>query len=150
MEETIRLIGQLKLSGFNLEGSVAFPILGDGVLLTIGLSGDLEIHDSQMETLDWFYQSIELLYPQIVYAIFDYYKSVLPNYHLNLGDHASELMPPISNSEEIWKYVTEPGVFIFLEDEGGNLLLEYESSFDVEHGFRVVFENRKLIGIGID
>jgi hypothetical protein len=150
MEEIEKLIEQLELSGFDLEGEVKFPVFGESILLTIALSGEGEVQASQKDTLDWFYQSIESLYPSIEKAIFEYYKSVMPEYHLGLGELSNELMPPISSQEKVWKYVSEPGIFIFPEDEGGNLHLEFECSFDVEHGFRVVFENRQLKYVGID
>jgi len=150
MEAIETLIRQLELNEHDLEGEVCFPKLGDNVLLTIALSGGVAVHPSQKHTLDWFYRSIEILYPTIEKAIFEYYVAVLPDYHFGLGDCANELMPQLSSQEDIWNYVTDPGIFIFPEDEGGELHLEYECSFDVEHGLRVVFEGHKLKGVGID
>ncbi|WP_430459186.1 DUF6985 domain-containing protein [Shewanella baltica] len=45
---------------------------------------------------------------------------------------------------------TEPGVFIFPEDEGGETHIEYECTFDIEHGLRVIFKNGRLIKVGLE
>lgn len=59
-------------------------------------------------------------------------------------------MPKLFAPNEVWNYITEPGVFMFPEDEGGELHLEYECTFDVEHGLRVVIKNGKILRVGLE
>ena len=150
MDPIKSILEKLETDGMDLEGETSFPVLGDNVLVTIALSGSNEPHSSQVDTLNWFHNSIQSLYPEIEKTIYDYYMASLPNYHIGLGELSSELMPSLKDKSEVWKYVTEPGIYIFPENEGGDLHLEYECTFDVDHGLRVKFVDRKLSGVGID
>ncbi|MFB2648578.1 DUF6985 domain-containing protein [Shewanella mangrovisoli] len=150
MEVAEKIIDQLELTGHDLEGEISFPALGESVLFTIGLSGSGEIEQSHKDSINWLYNNIELELPKIEEAIFLYYQRVLPDYHLGLGEYADELMPKLSAPNEVWNYVTEPGVFMLPEDEGGELHLEYECTFDVEHGLRVVIKNGKILRVGLE
>lgn len=142
------LLNKLERDDMDLEGEVSFPALGENVLLTIALEDD-QPSPYQVDTLKWFFDSIKCLLPEIEQAIYEYYIKVQPDYHIGLGELSEELMPTLSNKNEIWNHITEPGIFIFPESEGGELHLEYECSFDTENGLRVKFNNRKLIGVGI-
>jgi hypothetical protein len=150
MDVADNIIDQLEMVGHDLEGEVTFPVLGENVLFTLGLSGSGAIEPSHKESIDWLYKNISDVFPSIEEAIFEYYLSVLPDYHLGLGEYAEELMPRIKNSRDVWNHVTEPGVFIFPEDEGGETHIEYECTFDIEHGLRVIFKNGKLIKVGLE
>jgi hypothetical protein len=90
------------------------------------------------------------LFPIIEKAVFDYYISVLPDYHLGLEGYAEELMLKLKQPAEVWNHVTDPGVFIFPEDEGGETYIKFECTFDDEHGLRVIFSNGKLIKVGLE
>lgn len=150
MDVADNIIDQLEMVGHDLEGEVTFPVLGENVLFTLGLSGSGVIEPSHKESIDWLYKNISDVFLSIEEAIFEYYLSVLPDYHLGLGEYAEELMPRIKNSRDVWNHVTEPGVFIFSEDEGGETHIEYECTFDIEHGLRVIFKNGKLIKVGLE
>lgn len=149
MDVADKIIEQLTRGGADLEGEVAFPILGDNVLFTVGLSDTGNVEPLHKESINWLYRHISDLFPNIEQAIFDYYLAVLPDYHLGLGEYAVELMPHLKSAEEIWNHVTEPGVFIFPEEEGGEVHIEYECRFDIEHGLRVIFKNEKLLRVGL-
>ncbi|MFW1331625.1 DUF6985 domain-containing protein [Vibrio parahaemolyticus] len=143
------LIEQLELTGNDLEGEVEFPVLGNNVLFTIGLSEASEVEPSHRESITWLYNNISNVFPEIERAVFEYYQSVLPDYHLGLGDYADQLMPNIKESSDVWCYVTDPGVFIFPKVEGGEIHIEFECTFDAEHGLRVVFKEEKLLRVGL-
>jgi len=150
MDVADNIIDQLEMVGHDLEGEVTFPILGENVLFTLGLSGTGVVETLHKESIDWLYKNITDVFPVMEKAIFDYYISVLPDYHLGLEEYAEELMPYLKEPSEIWSHVTEPGVFIFPEDEGGETHIEYECTFDVEHGLRVIFKNGNLVKVGLE
>ena len=150
MEVADKIIAQLELVNHDLEGEISFPVLGEHVLFALGLSGTGAIEQSHKDSINWLYNNIEREHLSIENAIFKYYLSVLPEYHLGLGECADNLMPKLSSSEDIWNYVTEPGVFIFPEDEGGETHIEYECTFDVEHGLRVVIKNGNILRVGLE
>ncbi|NIY87371.1 DUF6985 domain-containing protein [Vibrio campbellii] len=143
------LIEQLKITGNDLEGEVKFPMLGNNVLFTIGLSETSEIEPSHRESITWLYNNIANVFPLVEQAVFEYYQSVLPDYHLGLGDYADKLMPHIKEPSDVWCYVTDPGVFVFPEAEGGEIHIEFECTFDAEHGLRVVFKEENLLRVGL-
>lgn len=143
------LIEQLKPQDCDLEGEVDFPVLGN-TLLTIGLPEDNEVEQTQKLTLNWFYQSIPELHAQIENAVFDYYQSSMQDYHKTLGAKAGKLMPELQNKKDVWLYVIEPGIFIFPHDEGGELHLEFECTFDQDNGLRVVFNSEQLLRVAIE
>jgi len=150
MDVADNIVDQLERIGHDLEGEVTFPVLGKNVLFTLGLSGTDIVEQLHKESIDWLYQNIANVFPIMEKAIFDYYMSVLPDYHLGLQECADELMPRLKEPVEVWKYVTEPGVFIFPEDEGGEIHIEYECTFDIEHGLRVIFKNGVLVKVGLE
>ena len=143
------LIEQLKPEDCDLEGEVDFPVLGN-TILSIGLPEDNEVEEAQKLTLNWFHQAIPELHAQIEDAVFDYYQSSLQGYHKKLGAKAGKLMPELQDKADVWLYVIEPGIFIFPEDEGGALHLEFECTFDQDNGLRVVFNNEQLLRVGIE
>ena len=143
------LIEQLKPEDCDLEGEVDFPVLGN-TLLSIGLPENNEVEETQKLALKWFYQEIPKLYPQIENAVFDYYQSSMKAYHKKLAAKAGKLMPELQDKADVWLYVSEPGIFIFPQDEGGELHLEFECSFDQDNGLRVVFSNEQLLRVGIE
>ncbi len=150
MDVADNIIDQLEMVGNDLEGEVTFPVLGENVLFTLGLSGTSVVEPLHKESINWLHKNIADLFPIMEKAVFDYYISVLPDYHLGLEEYAEELMPNLKEPAEVWNYVIEPGVFIFPEDEGGETHIEFECTFDVEHGLRVIFSNGKLIKVGLE
>ncbi|PAJ71788.1 hypothetical protein CJF42_24860 [Pseudoalteromonas sp. NBT06-2] len=150
MDVADNIIDQLEKIGNDLEGEVIFPILGENVLFTLGLSRTGVVERSHKESINWLHNNIADLFPIIEKAVFDYYISVLPDYYLGLEECAEELMPKIHEPEQVWNHVTDPGVFIFPEEEGGETHLEFECTFDVEHGLRVIFKNGKLMKVGLE
>ena len=143
------LIEQLQPEDCDLEAEVDFPVLGN-TILTIGLAESGNIEETQKHSLNWFYQAIPELHAEIQTAVFEYYQSSMARYRKKLSGKADKLMPALQNQDNVWLYVTEPGIFIFPQDEGGELHLEFECSFDKDNGLRVVFENEQLVRVAID
>ena len=54
-------------------------------------------------------------------------------------------MPKISNSEEIWKLLSKPN--IWLSNEYIDLSISFETTWDPEHGITFLFKNEKLFKI---
>ena len=138
------IIKQLKYDGEIWEAELSFPMLGDGVLLSIESGNPNEISRHQKELLEWIYINIEKVYPKVQKSVFIYYKENSETYRSALGEYADELMPIISNESEVWEYVSEPGIYISDDEESNEIHLEYECSFDLEHGLRVVLENGSI------
>jgi hypothetical protein len=138
------LLEQLEYDDVVWEGEVSFPVLGNDVLLVIDASEHENPSNSQIEKLAWLAENIQQIYPSIEANIFTYYKSVFDVYRKALGEYSDELMPLLSNSSEVWGLVTEPGIYIAPDYEGNEIHLEYECTFDVEHGLRVIIKNGKV------
>jgi len=150
MDVADNIIEQLEMVGNDLEGEVTFPVLGENILFTLGLSGTGVVEPLHKEAINWLHKNIADFFPIIEKAVFDYYILVLPDYHLALEEYAEELMPKLKEPAKVWNHVTDPGVFIFPEDEGGETHIEFECTFDVEHGLRVIFSKGKLIKVGLE
>ena len=143
------LLEQLEYDQGAWEGEVVFPVLGTDVLLVIDASEHENPSDAQKEKLAWLAENIQQIYPSIEENVFAYYKSVFEVYRDALGEYADELMPLLSNSSEVWGVVTEPGIYIAPDYEGNEIHIEYECTFDVEHGLRVIIKNGKIARVGI-
>lgn len=150
MDNVQDLIDGLERCDDDLEGEIALPKFGNNVLLTIAIGDVGTVSQAQRKSLSSFHESIQEHYPNIERAIFQYYQTVMPTFREALGKYADELMPVLASQSQIWDQVTDPGIFIFPDEEGGELHLEYECSFDVEHGLRVVFQNNHIIRVGLE
>jgi hypothetical protein len=143
------LLDQLEYDQGAWEGEVEFPVLGRDVLLVVDASEHENPSDAQKEKLDWLAKNIQLIFPSIEENVFGYYQSVFDVYREALGEYADELMPLLSRSSEVWDTVTEPGIYIGPDYQGNEIHIEYECTFDVEHGLRVVIINGKVARVGI-
>jgi hypothetical protein len=143
------LLEQLEYDQGAWEGEVEFPVLGSDVLLVIDASEHENPSDAQKANLAWLAENIKKIYPSIEESVFAYYKSVFDVYREALGEYAEELMPLLSKSSEVWGVVTEPGIYIAPDFEGNEIHIEYECTFDVEHGLRVIISNGKVTRVGI-
>lgn len=130
------------------EGEVSFPVLGDDVLLFIDASEDKKPTQAQTDKLAWLHDNIAALFPTIEARLYEYYQASCDRYRKKLGPDAQTLMPELNSQADVWEFVSDPGIYIGPDSDGDELQLEYECTFDVEHGLRLVILDNEIIYVG--
>lgn len=143
------LLKKLDYDDETWEGEVSFPVLGDDVLLFIDASENKEPSVSQVSKLTWLLENIQTIFPTVEQRIYEYYQDAYPVCRKTLGAYAEELMPTLESSAGIWGVVSDPGIYIGPDSDGNEIQLEYECTFDVEHGLRVVILDNDITYVGI-
>jgi hypothetical protein len=143
------LLKQLSYDDEAWEGEVTFPVLGDDVLLFIDASENKEPSQSQITKLTWLLENIQTVFPTVEQRVYEYYLDAFSKCRNSLGGYADELMPVLENSAGIWGVVSDPGIYIGPDSDGNEIQLEYECTFDMEHGLRVVILDNEITYVGI-
>lgn len=142
------LLKQLSYDDEAWEGEVSFPVLGDDVLLFIDASENKNPTDTQVAKLTWLADNLSMLFPSVEQAVYEYYQASSKSYRKSLGSYADELMPMMTDCADVWSYVSDPGIYIGPDSDGNEIQLEYECTFDVEHGLRVVISDNEITYVG--
>ncbi len=137
------LLQSLEYTDGEWEAEVAFPILGDDILLVIDANELNGPSDAQKKQLNWLYENIESLFPKVEKSIFNYYQEKFDIYREGLAEHADEFMPKLETQSEVWSHVFEPGIYISFDDDN-EIHLEFECCFDEENGLRVIIKDGEI------
>lgn len=76
-------------------------------------------------------------------AIFNEYQSRIEDFRDGWGESADEKAPYLTNSEDIWKLVSNPKI-AFLSDFA-ELSVFFETIWDSEHGITVLIEDKAVV-----
>lgn len=132
------------------EGVISVPGIGEEVHLSIEApeSGP-EAH--QREAFQTYLEKQGAITPRLEPAIAAYYRSVVDIYRQAIGpDYADELAPKLTKSSDVWGLLSFPGVFIPRQNPGEKrIILTWECTWDVEHGFQVEIEGDEIVEAGL-
>ena len=142
------IVDNLEYEDGELSIECPFPTLGDDVHIVFDANDQGACSGSQLKQFTWLYENIASIYPEIEKVLFEYYIKSSPSYREGLGELADELMPELSSSAQVWNQITEPGIWVMSDDDGTDIHLEYECTFDVEKGVRVVLNNERIKRVG--
>ena len=115
------------------------------------------INDIQRENYNGFVSKQEALTPEILDKIFEFYKSSYPDYKLGWkmggveGEELEEFLPTPTTPEDLKRFITPINVYIQSghECEAGTLGLEFDCTWDIEHGLGVLIKEWKVKEAGL-
>jgi hypothetical protein len=131
------------------EGEVDVPGFGK---LRLSIDADAEAHavatppgDAHRQAMTRFLAAAQRLRPRIEKANFEYFQRVRENYAEGGGD-----VPDVREPADIWKEHFSPALHIPVQDgEAWRVELNWECSWDEEHGHAVYIEGGKVVNVSI-
>lgn len=99
--------------------------------------------DDNYESFLWFRDNQSDFKTIVEKAIFDTYQSRIEDFRDGWGESADEKVPYLTNSEDIWKFASNPKV-VFLSDFA-DLSVFFETTWDSEHGITVLIEDKAVV-----
>ncbi|WP_195173542.1 DUF6985 domain-containing protein [Mycobacteroides abscessus] len=138
--------------GAGWEGTYTYPFFGRNVTVTLALGGWEEsepVEQHQIAAVEQFNLRKAELCAQAEEALYAHYLDRLPDLREQFGDSADELMPIISDKQEIPRLVEPTDFFIqlgFSDDRVVGFL--YNCTWEPDLGLAVKFVNETIEEVG--
>jgi hypothetical protein len=82
-------------------------------------------------------------------ALARYYREIVPHYRAS-GYLSPESTPELAADADIWRLLSCPAIFVPVQvDRKQRLRLQWECTWDVEHGVEVELKNNAVASVGI-
>jgi hypothetical protein len=128
------------------QGQLQVGIFSEPLLVQFEGADDVGMTPLHRQTLEDFTQHQERYKQLALEALLEYYQiTILPLWRENGFFGAPELAPTVRDSSEFEKLLSYPRLFISPGDQWG---LEFECTWDVEHGVGVFFRNGQVLRVG--
>ncbi len=116
------------------------------------------ISDIQRKNYDDFISKQEILLPDILNKVFEYYKTAYPDYKKGwtMGGNISEkelekYLPKPTTPDALKKFITP--VFVYIQNKKdckpGTIGIDFDCTWDIENGLGVKIENWKVTEAGV-
>ena len=128
------------------QGKIQVRIFSEPLLVQFDGADDVGMTPLHRQTLEDFTQHQERYKQLALEALLEYYQTIiLPLWRENDFFGAPELAPIVKDAREFEKLLSYPRLFISFRDSWG---LEFECTWDVEHGAGVLFRNGQVLRVG--
>lgn len=116
------------------------------------------LSETQKKNLDQFVDKQDLLSPEILKSVFEYYKSSYADYKIgwkingSISDKELEKYLPIPTTIENLKPFISPAIIHIQNQKDckeGTIGIEFDCTWDIENGLGVLIENWKVVKAGV-
>jgi hypothetical protein len=133
------------------QGEIQIKIFSEPLLVQFEGTDDRGMTPPLHQALETFIQQQEHYQQLAMKSLLEYYQTtILPLWHENdyfgAPELANKLVPTIKDTSEFEKLLSYPRLLLH---NGKSWGLEFECTWDVEHGAGVLFSNGKVVEVGL-
>lgn len=129
------------------QGKIQTNIFSEPLLVQVEGTDELGLTPALQQALETFLRQQEHYKLLVIRALLEYYQSdILPLWRDNDYFGLPELAPDVHTTSAFEKLLSYPRLFLH---DATNWGLEFECTWDVEHGTGVRFEDSKIVAVGL-